>query len=286
MTVPRHTLPFLPEDTRVYFLDEVGEVGKFLRSAQNKPRNLHLFHLVAKNVYLTGAVVDPSATAVAEALRHGCQALAALVGIETSTGATYTYQLGDGPPATVPLPPDSRFLDLTIWDRAFQLGLISRQPDLIESLFRPGVAAIARACGLTEDDDNVPFIELARQLWHSPHFKLYPALEACEAVAERCAAKPRPGGLYVQCVTQPYLTAIRALAGGDAAGINAAFTAALKGHKRYWSSTKKLRQDVAGYVSLPLTSLAALAYDRGVRIDVESDYLPRPWVTGEVFRRA
>ena len=285
MTVIRHAMPLQNDELHAYVLRKAGRVTEFQEAARSRPGNLHLLHTVVESVYTNGAVC-PAEPAVADALRLGCQALAALVGIETSTGATYTYQLGDGPPATVPLPPENQYLDLTLWRRAFQLGLISRQPDLIESLFRPGVAAVARACGLAEDDDNVPFIELARQLWQTPRFELYPALEACEAVAERCAAKPRPGGLYVQCVTQPYLAAIRTLAGGDAAGINAAFTAALKGHKRYWSSTKKLRQDVAGYVSLPLTSLAALAYDRGVRIEVESDYLPRPWVTGEVFKAA
>ncbi|AWM40247.1 hypothetical protein GobsT_12960 [Gemmata obscuriglobus] len=39
-----------------------------------------------------------------------------------------------------------------------------------------------------------------------------------------------------------------------------------------------------GWVSLSLTAVAALAWDRGLRFRVESDYLPWSWVTGELFQ--
>ena len=285
MTVIRHAMPLQNDELHAYVLRKAGRVTEFQEAARSRPGNLHLLHTVVESVYTNGAVC-PAEPAVADALRLGCQALAALVGIETSTGATYTYQLGDGPPATVPLPPDSRFLDLLMWFQACHLALITRQHGLMDMLCATPTPGLARACGLAPDHASMPFVELMKEVWRTPAFTDNETLSECVGVYARNGSGRGPGALYDECVTQPYLAAIRALAGGDATGINAAFTAALKGHKRYWSSTKKLRQDVAGYVSLPLTSLAALAYDRGVRIDVESDYLPRPWVTGEVFKAA
>ncbi|WP_071529229.1 Imm49 family immunity protein [Gemmata obscuriglobus] len=53
---------------------------------------------------------------------------------------------------------------------------------------------------------------------------------------------------------------------------------------KYWSSTESRRNDMEGWVSLSLTAVAALAWDRGLRFRVESDYLPWSWVTGELFQ--
>jgi len=77
---------------------------------------------------------------------------------------------------------------------------------------------------------------------------------------------------------------MRKLGERDAAGLEVALTEAVIQHKKYWSSKAKRRNEDVGFVSLPLLGLAALAWDRGLRFRVESDYLPRTWVTGELFR--
>ena len=67
---------------------------------------------------------------------------------------------------------------------------------------------------------------------------------------------------------------------------NDALAEALTSHKKYWGSTEKLRNDLNGVVSLRLTAAAALAYDRGINLAVESDYLPASWVRGDHFRNS
>jgi hypothetical protein len=80
------------------------------------------------------------------------------------------------------------------------------------------------------------------------------------------------------------LEVLRQLERQDETAFNAALAEALKGHKAHWSSTAELRKLLDGLVSLPLTAIAALAHDRGLKVTVESDYLPPSWVTGEISR--
>ncbi|MGL4420956.1 MAG: Imm49 family immunity protein [Gemmataceae bacterium] len=71
---------------------------------------------------------------------------------------------------------------------------------------------------------------------------------------------------------------------GDRKGIEKAFVAALKSLKKYYGATPKRSMDTAGFVSMELTTLAALMHDRGLPLDVQSDYMPRSWITGEVLK--
>lgn len=59
-------------------------------------------------------------------------------------------------------------------------------------------------------------------------------------------------------------------------------------HKTYWGCKKGLNpggppmcDDPQGFISWPLTALAAMAYDKGFKIEVESDYIPKWMVEGE-----
>ena len=77
--------------------------------------------------------------------------------------------------------------------------------------------------------------------------------------------------------------ALRCLDQHEESGFAAAMAEGLKGHKEFWSQ-KKNRDEFGGFVSLRLTAVAALAWDRGMRFDVESDYMPACWVRGDHFR--
>jgi hypothetical protein len=55
---------------------------------------------------------------------------------------------------------------------------------------------------------------------------------------------------------------------------------ALESHKTFWGA-KNMRQDKNGWISLPLIHACAYAYDHGMDLNVESDYIPRWLVTGD-----
>ncbi|GAB2645149.1 hypothetical protein GCM10027169_11430 [Gordonia jinhuaensis] len=61
---------------------------------------------------------------------------------------------------------------------------------------------------------------------------------------------------------------------GDQQRFTDALVDALRCHQKYWAATPKRSHDSSGYSSLALFGLASLAYDEGMRIEVDSDYLP------------
>ncbi len=70
------------------------------------------------------------------------------------------------------------------------------------------------------------------------------------------------------------LDVVDTLAKNDARGFNDALYEALLAHERFWSPGTKFLNPL-GWVALRHLGLACLAHDRGVTVEVESDYLPR-----------
>ncbi|MGL4422035.1 MAG: immunity 49 family protein, partial [Gemmataceae bacterium] len=179
--------------------------------------------------------------------------------------------------------PEHRTLSTFDWSWALQLAILARHQ-----------AAAAEVCayprgdfalsGYVQEGPDQPFFELERQLWASPSFTPLPALELCE----EWASTHGPNAHYTYArplpyLTVPYLAVVRALREGDRKSIQQAFVAALKSHKKYYGATPNRRIDKDGFVSMRLTTLAALMHDRGLPLDVQSDYMPRSWITGEVL---
>ncbi|MEU8784799.1 immunity 49 family protein [Streptomyces sp. NPDC048637] len=59
----------------------------------------------------------------------------------------------------------------------------------------------------------------------------------------------------------------------DHEGFNQALAEALELHKAYWSREDR-SDDIVGYLALGPLAMACLAYDAGIPIEVESEYLP------------
>lgn len=60
----------------------------------------------------------------------------------------------------------------------------------------------------------------------------------------------------------------------DQANFTEQLTDALTDHRAYWSANEARSDTPRGFVSLPLLGPCAMAFDEGITIDVESDYLP------------
>lgn len=55
-------------------------------------------------------------------------------------------------------------------------------------------------------------------------------------------------------------------------------------HKEYYISDEERQRDSNGYFSLPLTAIASLAHDLKIPFDVESDFIPTTFVSGEIIK--
>lgn len=55
---------------------------------------------------------------------------------------------------------------------------------------------------------------------------------------------------------------------------------ALELHKKYWSKGKQRTRDHRGFLPIELNGICAIAHDRGINFDVQSEYLPPVLVNG------
>ncbi|MGL4422037.1 MAG: immunity 49 family protein [Gemmataceae bacterium] len=217
------------------------------------------------------------------AIRVGAQAHAGVLGAKVAPRDSYTLVAGELP--SVPIAsPEHRTLSIFDWSWALQLAILARHQAAAAEVYAypRGDYAIS---GFVQEGPGQPFFELERQLWASPGFAPLPAIELCEDwCAHRISIAPREYAQQTQHLLLPYLAVVRALRDGERKGIEKAFVAALKSHKKYYGGTPKRSIDMAGFVSMELTTLAALMHDRGLPLDVQSDYMPRSWITGEVLK--
>lgn len=87
----------------------------------------------------------------------------------------------------------------------------------------------------------------------------------------------------------PYVIALKSLAENDEAAFNDNLIAALEAHKAVWSQKKALNRggtplcrENEGFLSWGCTALAAMAYDKGWKQEIESDYMPQFMIDGSI----
>ncbi|MCI5121295.1 MAG: hypothetical protein D3908_08940 [Candidatus Electrothrix sp. AUS4] len=78
---------------------------------------------------------------------------------------------------------------------------------------------------------------------------------------------------FVLNILMPEVQMLFRLAIGEIAPFNEALQFALERHKKYWSKGNRKR-DPDGYLALGPLAIAGLAYEAGIPIEIESEYLP------------
>lgn len=84
------------------------------------------------------------------------------------------------------------------------------------------------------------------------------------------------------------LLALKSILENDVDSFNDALEKSLKDHRAFWSQKRILRaggdpvcMDSNGFISLPLTAICAIAYDKNFPIDHDCAYIPEFLITGE-----
>jgi hypothetical protein len=230
-----------------------------------------------------GAVVAPDAAETAHALRLGAQTTAALFAFLVPGDGPPPVPPGDGPPVVFRRPPEPGTAAGDRLTQGLKLATITRQHDLVSFLGAVPTARIPRAPAASGVRTH-QWVDLHRALVTGGPVAQHPAFlalrEAYTAESEGRSAADKVNRLLML----PYFEVLRRLDEGDPVAFNQALADAVRQHKRYWSSTERLRNDPQGWVSINLTAAAALAHSRGLPVEVDSDYVPRSWITGELFR--
>ncbi len=281
MRISRH--PFDIDWKRQVFEEECQEIPEVLALARHKVNILSSLAIRAERVYETGGALAPDSVEVAQALRLAAQANTALLAFARLQDPPLFLPVGDGPPVTYTAPCDRSLVDPGRWVTAFEQAVVSRQSALVELLC--GISSEQLKDSPTWGEQGAyDWADLHRALWQQPtSFTRHPAFSA---VADDCRRELEQDTLRrnVKSLVMPYIGVLPYLEKGHEPGFAAALTEALREHQRYWGATEKRRNTNDGLVALSLTAVAALAWDRGMRFDVESDYMPGSWVSGRLFR--
>jgi hypothetical protein len=258
-------------------------LAESLEAARENPHMLYLLFLDLGRIYLAGSVLAPDSPEVARALRLGAQAGSAIFLFQRIEDPPRSFVLGEGPPVVYTKSAGTSSADDGVWMQTFHLCLITREARLSDELCRVPHEVFRHSDIVGAADADYSFADMLRAVWTQERFTADPVFGRVEARCRANAAKPTRSARYVRHMTLPYLQALRCLEQRDESGFAAALAEGLEGHKEYWSR-KVNREEFYGFVSLQLTGAAALAWDRGMRFNVESDYLPMSWVRGDHFR--
>lgn len=86
-----------------------------------------------------------------------------------------------------------------------------------------------------------------------------------------------------------YLNAFKSLAENNEAEFETHFSLAIQSHKEVWSQKKALNRggtplcrENEGFISWGCTALAAIAFDKGWKLEITSDYVPKSMMDGSI----
>src|SRR5262245_21103565 len=134
-----------------------------------------------------------------------------------------------------------------------------------------------RAPSTSAPEATFQTVDLWRAIGSEAQLRSHPSYIWQRNYVASCTGRRGEHAKAVRFLTGPFLDLLPHLEQRDSQGFAAALETALRQYHRFWSATAKLRDDMEGFVSVDLTAVAALAYDRGVAFDVESDYIPTSW---------
>jgi hypothetical protein len=210
-------------------------------------------------------------------LRLSAQAHAAL--FAAAGVLPVTVPLGDDEPVTYTKAPDESTVDAYTWIEGFLLAALCRDTASLELLCRAPVGLIRRSSTRNPEYRYV-FLEALRAFWLEDADPGTLAVHAMHLTdPDRDDIHSRNYTLFIDVHLIRLFFFVHAKDPDFADGL----VVALRDHKEYWSNKERSHLS-DGFLARNLLGLAALAYDRGIPFEVDSEYLPMWLVTGEAFK--
>ncbi|MFB7724730.1 immunity 49 family protein [Nocardia sp. NPDC056100] len=160
---------------------------------------------------------------------------------------------------------------VTGWRAAFFWALIARDPDAMNEIVAYPIERLRETGGNSFDEFQYEWARILQDAW-----KFGP-----EAVGERARALDTTSRVGAQDsvngLLRPAIEVFARFADGDADGFLWELGSGLRMHRSFFD-TDIWRHDPEGVFSLPLLALACWASDLGLRIDIESEYLPSGFI--------
>lgn len=114
-------------------------------------------------------------------------------------------------------------------------------------------------------------------------------IEIYEKQKYRIAAKVSSVTNHILYFIHPYILAFKSLIDNNETEFNSNFALAIQSHKEVWSQKKALNRggtplcrENEGFLAWDCTALAVMAYDKGWKLEITSDYVPQFMVDGSI----
>ncbi|WP_149827466.1 immunity 49 family protein [Streptomyces tailanensis] len=217
--------------------------------------------------------VDPRAAAVEtwEAAVNAMQlgsALFAVTGVSEGTVECRVNRKMRTLPARGPL----STADAGTWLNAFWLAVICREQQRMTELCEIPLERLRSPEG-QYDEYIYLWVDTLQTYWlRRPGLveKLTATFEASDPSVARIAPRDLLQGLLYPPINLFYRFVRR-----DEEGFSPALVEALELHRAYWTLNEERAADIDGSIALGPLAIACLAYDGGIPIEVESEYLPK-----------
>jgi hypothetical protein len=276
----------IPDDCRIEeaFKINCDSMPEYLSYARRTPDSLPTIISAALDLACFGMLVDPRSPEVPRALRLAAQASAALFAAASAHTKPVVIRLGVGEPVKYQSLVDESILTAGRWLAGFFLSLLCRDSGSLDMLC-DAPTELVRRCSTTFPEYKYMLVDALKSFWRPDGDSGDRLVEVIEATDPELFGdhSDRAFVRYAEAIDVPLIRLVL-LCHEKEGDFSKTLAMALKQHKKYWSGKNSNNRE--GFVALNLTGISALAHDRGLPVDVESDYLPADWVTGKVFTSA
>ncbi|WNM30021.1 immunity 49 family protein [Streptomyces sp. Li-HN-5-11] len=271
VTIPRHSSPG-PDDER--YAERLGQsVMKGVQRLERSPESLDMSLRTALVHLQARCAVDPRAARVEtwEAVVTAMQLYSALFAVTATEDGTVQCRIAHGM-RTIPAIGPRSYADAGNWLTAFWLSVICRDQRRLTQLCQVPLECL-RSPEEGFDEYIYHWVAALQAYWlQRPGLveELTAALQGSHP--EVATIAPRD---LLQNILYPPINLFYRFLRRDEPGFNQALTEAVELHKAYWTADEDRTDDPSGMAALAPLAVACLAYDGGLKINVESDYLPK-----------
>ncbi|MFJ6918078.1 immunity 49 family protein [Streptomyces sp. NPDC101133] len=219
-------------------------------------------------------LADPTAETIStwESWVRAMQVGTALFDAGMAVGDSVRCRIGSqGETKIIPATGPQEYLHAGNWLTTYYLAVICRENDRLDRLARVPVSFL-RASGAEFDEYIYSWVEALQDAWFGRGEmwnSLVTAVNGTDpAVAHIASAELMLNILY------PPLELFHRYQLQDSAQFNKALAGSLVAHKEYWGGDGARSLSGDGLVALGPLAIASMAYDAGMPIEVESEYLP------------
>ncbi|MEU8590171.1 immunity 49 family protein [Streptomyces sp. NPDC048664] len=271
VTIPRHSSP--GPDDEGYAAALGRSVIEIVQGLEDAPDSIDMVLGTALLHVQARCAVDPRAArletweAVVCAMQIYCAAFAVTGVREGTVRCRIAHEVRDLPgigPRT--------FADAGNWLTAFWLAVICRDQKRLTQLCEVPLDRLRAPDGAY--GEYIYHWVAALQAYWLRRPELVDELTRAFELSHPDVARIAPRDL-LQNILYPPINLLYGFLRQDGPGFNQALAEAVELHKAYWTADEGRAHDPSGMVALAPLAVACLAYDGGIPVEVETDYLPK-----------